>query len=80
MQPMTLDTLAGGAAVKLTYLECPCCGGDGAVSDGVGRFFDGQPLICGCPGWISLDADGDDEPWINNGDAVCVPCGIPEAP
>lgn len=59
----------------LTYLECPCCGGDGAASDGEGSFFDGQSLICGCAGWVSVDEDGD--AWINTGDEPCpstAPC------
>jgi hypothetical protein len=59
----------------LTYLECPCCGDDGAASDGEGGFFDGQPLICGCPGWVFVDSDGDEDPYINNGDAECRGCG-----
>ena len=54
------------------YVECPCCGNDGAVSDGDRRFFDGQALICGCPGLVSVDEDGD--VWINNGDAPCLKC------
>lgn len=58
----------------LTYLECPCCGDDGAVSDGEGCFYDGQALICGCPGWVSVDADGSEDPWINNGDEPCQRC------
>ena len=45
------------------YLECPCCGDDGAVSDAAGFFHDGQPLICGCSGCVSVDEDGD--AWIN---------------
>ena len=45
----------------LTYLECPCCGDDGAASDGEGLFFDGQPLICGCAGHVMID-DADYEP------------------
>ncbi len=53
-------------------LECPCCGDDGAVADSRGRFFDGQSLICGCPGWVSVDSESD--PWINNGDAPCPRC------
>jgi hypothetical protein len=52
-----------------TYLECPCCGDDGAQSDDRGLFHDGQPLICGCPGLVSYD--GEDDPWINNGDTPC---------
>jgi len=51
------------------YLECPCCGDDGAVSDREGWFHDGQALLCGCSGWVSLDEDGD--AWINNGDEPC---------
>lgn len=51
------------------YIECPCCGDDGAVSDSAGLFFDGQPLICGCRGWVSVDEDG--AAWINNGDEPC---------
>lgn len=58
----------------LTYLECPCCGDDGAASDGEGGFYDGQSLMCGCPGWVSVHADGDEDPWINNGDAPCSKC------
>jgi hypothetical protein len=54
------------------YLECPCCGSDGAASDARGWFHDGQPLICGCPGWVSFDPD--DGPWINNGDDPCQKC------
>lgn len=58
------------------YLECPCCGDDGAVSDSKGLFVDGQALICGCPGWVSVDSEGDDDPYINNGDAECLKCGV----
>jgi len=58
------------------YLECPCCGDDGAVSDSEGYFTDGQALICGCPGWVSVDSDldGFSEVCINNGDAPCLKC------
>ena len=55
----------------MTTLECPCCGDDGAESP-YGLFYDGQELICGCPGWVSVDEDGD--VWINNGDDVCPRC------
>ena len=54
------------------YLECPCCGDDGAVSNADGEFFDGQALICNCPGYVSVDEDG--EPWINSGDQPCQSC------
>ena len=54
-----------------TYLECPCCGCEGAESQHDGLFSDGQALICGCPGWVSVD---EDEAWINNGDLPCRKC------
>jgi hypothetical protein len=57
-------------AEQLT-LECPCCGDDGVIVDS-GGVFDGQGLMCGCPGWVSVDEDGD--AWINNGDAECKKC------
>ena len=42
-----------------TYeLECPCCGDVGAFADHDGFFYDGQPLVCGCDGWVSADEDG----------------------
>jgi hypothetical protein len=53
-------------------LECPCCGDDGAVSDASGYFTDGQPLMCGCPGMVSVDSESD--PFINNGDEPCPKC------
>jgi hypothetical protein len=46
----------------MTYLECPCCGDEGAESDAAGEFYDGQPLICGCAGSVSVD---EDDVWIN---------------
>ena len=52
-------------------LECPCCGDDGAVSVD-GYFSDGQPLTCGCPGWVVVEEDGD--AWVNNGDTPCQQC------
>ena len=62
----------------MTYLECPCCGDDGAESDAHGLFYDGQPLICGCPGMVSLDAET--EPWINSGDEQCLKCVAASSP
>ena len=61
-----------GMRIDRIYLECPCCGGDGAGSDAAGEFYDGQPLMCGCPGIVSCDAES--EPWINNGDSPCPQC------
>jgi hypothetical protein len=58
------------------YLECPCCGCEGAFPDKDGYYEDGQPLVCGCPGWVSAD-EGD--VWINNGDEPCLKCDV-EAP
>lgn len=49
-------------------LECPCCGDDGALADAAGFFFDGQPLACGCKGWVSLDAETDPEITIDDCD------------
>lgn len=66
-----LSTRTGG---RMTYLECPCCGNDGAVSNDRGEFHDGQSLICDCSGGVSVDEDG--EAWINNGDALCPQCDV----
>ena len=49
-------------------LECPRCGCEGAEADARGEFYDGQPLICGCPGHVMVDGDPDgDEPhvWVD---------------
>lgn len=56
------------------YLECPCCGDEGAESDEDGCFTDGQPLMCGCVGHVSAAAD-DEDPWIHSGDDPC-PCAV----
>lgn len=53
-------------------LECPCCGDDGAYANAAGEFADGQALTCGCPGWVTVEEEG--EAWINNGDAPCDRC------
>lgn len=40
------------------YLDCPCCGDEGAVSwRKNGMFHEGQRLICGCDGSVSIDDD-----------------------
>ena len=52
-----------------TFLECPCCGCEGAESDDAGMFYDEQALICGCPGHVCVEEDG--EVWINNPDDAC---------
>ena len=56
-------------------LSCPCCGLDAAESDEHGRFYDEQPLICGCPGWVCID-DENVEVWISDGtgDGPCPAC------
>jgi hypothetical protein len=63
----------GDRAAGRTTLECPCCGDDGCESNDRGEFFDGQSLTCGCPGWVTVEEDG--EAWINSGDELCRKCG-----
>ena len=46
-------------------LECPCCGSIAATEP----FVDGQPLLCGCEGQVSVD--GETEPWANGCDCTC---------
>lgn len=58
------------------YLECPCCGSEGAWGDREYGFRDGDPLTCGCPGTVRVDEDGD--VWINNGDEPCSQCEATE--
>lgn len=43
----------------LEYLECPCCGNEGAQADEYGYFHEDQPLICGCDGCVDIDDDGE---------------------
>lgn len=38
-------------------LECPCCGDLAATADEHGAFTDGQPLECGCDGWVTCDSE-----------------------
>lgn len=60
----------------ISYLECPCCGCEGATSDAEGWFEDGQELECGCLGHVSADSDGDwSEAYILiNDDDPCPVC------
>jgi len=51
------------------YLECPCCGEEGAECDKDGLFTDGQALICGCVGIVTCDSEN--EPEINAYDCEC---------
>lgn len=46
-------------------LECPCCGDVGALWPQL----DGDPLICGCKGHVSCDAE--EPPYINADDCGC---------
>ena len=59
----------------MTYLECPCCGDEGAESAD-GLFDDKQALLCGCPGHVVVD-DDEDPPlariWIDE-DVDCPVC------
>jgi hypothetical protein len=41
------------------WLECPMCGDVGAYSDCNGYFLDGQPSVCGCPVYVSVDSESD---------------------
>ena len=53
------------------YLPCYCCGSsEGAVSDERGYFYDGQPLICGCDGHVSLDSESDPDV-VTDDDCPC---------
>ena len=45
------------------YLECPCCGCEGAESDDEGLFYEDQPTLCGCAVWVSVDDDVADLSW-----------------
>ena len=69
---MAASDVDPGVRPPKCYLECPCCGGDGAESDDDGNFYDGQSLICGCPGLVSVDED--EAAWINNFDSPCPQC------
>lgn len=40
-----------------TEIECPQCGDVGAVADSGGFFYDGQALVCGCHGQVSMCAE-----------------------
>ena len=53
----------------VTFIECPCCGDDGAESNAEGYYYDGQPLICGCAGHVSCDSEN--EPDILIGECDC---------
>ena len=61
------------------YIECPCCGCEGAYPGKDGLYYDGQPLVCGCPGAVRVDEDGpadeDCGVWVKNGNEPCQRCG-----
>ena len=60
-------------APEVTDIECPCCGDVGAESDSSGLYSDGQALVCGCPGQVSLDTETD--PYIQiHDDEPCPKC------
>jgi hypothetical protein len=48
--PRELTKARGGEVVEL---ECPCCGDVAAE----GEVTDGQALLCGCNGYVSVDAE-----------------------
>ncbi len=39
-----------------------------AATSEQGEYYDGQPLICGCSGNVSVDGE---ETWINTGNEEC---------
>lgn len=51
------------------FMECPCCGDDAAWGNKGDLVSDGQPLACGCKGWISVSAE--DEPYVDAYDCDC---------
>lgn len=42
---------------RFSCIECPCCGWAAAISDNENSIYDGQPLLCGCAGWMSVDTE-----------------------
>lgn len=50
------------------FLDCPCCGGEGAEADAKGYFSDGQPLICGCKGHVTCDSETEPYVWADDCD------------
>jgi len=66
-----------GPAPAARTLECPCCGGDTFEANDEGLFHDGQVPTCGCPAWISCDAETDPfAAWDDSKD--CVACAARE--
>jgi hypothetical protein len=55
------------------FIECPCCGALGATADSGGEYWDGQALVCGCDGAVSVDDAGPGAPvaWINVSECGC---------
>ena len=67
--PVEGDIAMPAKPMRVQYLECPCCGNEGAEADKDGLFTDGQPLICGCTGCVTCDSEN--EPEINAYDCGC---------
>lgn len=61
-----------GCAVVADGLECPCCGDVGAVPDEDGCYHDGQELVCGCPGQVSMCSET--PPFVDSGSEWCPVC------
>lgn len=56
------------------YLECPCCGEEGAFPT---MYEDGDPTICGCGGQVSADGEG---AYISiHSEEECPKCSAPSA-
>jgi len=73
---LELLSLRAGAAdrvgVVAAGLECPCCGDVGAVPDEDGCYHDGQELVCGCPGQVSMCSET--PPFVASGQDWCPVC------
>jgi hypothetical protein len=67
------DQALGDRIEGRDYLECPCCGGEGAEPDAEGMYADGQGTTCGCPGYVVVDSET--PPYISGWDeGECPKC------
>ena len=55
---MSADPILTPSTPEEWTLECCCCGDDAAI----GEVYDGQPLLCGCKGHVSVDTES--EPYV----------------
>ena len=47
-------------------IECPCCGDDACYGQDGELVTDGQPLMCGCKGHMSVDSESEPEAWVDD--------------